>query len=204
MTVADGVFLVASIVAAWSAALVVTRRNPVYGAAWMMVALFAVAVVFLLLHSPFAAVIQVLLYAGAILVLFLFVIMLVNPSPEDLALERPPRVVRLAGLGFAVALGGVLAAAILSSPIGGGLAFSAENAPRPPVEFGEPEWFGRTLYDTYLLAFEMISVLIMVAIAGVVAVAKKDLGAERPAKQARLEAVKRELKMETTAPAHRS
>ena len=174
----DATFVLASVLAAGSSALVVTRRNPIYSAAWMMVALFAIAIIFLVLASPFIAVIQVLLYAGAILVLFVFVIMLLNPGREALTLDRPPAWIRGLGAAFAAALLLVLAGGIFASDLGAVPAFSAQGAAAPPAGFGETEWFGATVYDQYLLVFEMISLLIMAAISAVVVIAKRRLPGE--------------------------
>jgi NADH-quinone oxidoreductase subunit J len=181
----DLLFLGASAIAAGASALVVTRRNPIHSAAWMMAALFAVAVVFLLLHATFAAVIQVLLYAGAILVLFLFVIMLLNPGPEEAAAERVPAAGRVLAGVFAVMLLAAIAASLTSSGLGALAPFSAGDAPQPPAEFGTTAWFGGTVYDEYLLAFEAISLLIMAAIAGTIVLAKRRVDGdeeEAPAK----------------------
>lgn len=175
MTGIDLAFGAASLVAVGSAALAVTRRNPVYSAAWMMSALFALAVIFALLESQFLAVVQVLLYAGAILVLFVFVIMLLNPDKKALAQDRPPGWLRaLAGV-FSAAILVAIARGIFGSEGAAGAAFSAPGAPRPHAGFGEIEWFGRTLYDTDLLAFELVSLLIMAAIAGAVFLGKRRL-----------------------------
>lgn len=172
----DILFTAASIVAVAAAWLVVTRRNPVYSAAWMMAALFAVAVVFLLLHSSFAAVIQVLLYAGAILVLFLFVIMLLNPGPEEAGRDRPRGLESGLAAVLAVAFVIAIAGAIGGSHLGLVAPFSEEGAPAPPDDFGTTNYFGHTVYDQYLLPFEAISLLVMVAIAGAVLLGKRNLG----------------------------
>ncbi len=189
MSGVDVAFVVASLGAVGAAALAVTRRNPVHSAAWMMAALFAVAVVFLLLHSAFLAAIQVLLYAGAILVLFVFVIMLLNPGPEQLSTDRPPAWLRLlAGIGAAGLLGAIAAAIWTAPEPFAGASFGAPAAARPPEEFGEPAWFGRTVYDAYLLAFELVSLLVMAAVAGAVVLSKRKIEGARDAEPAPEEA----------------
>jgi NADH-quinone oxidoreductase subunit J len=169
----DVLFVLASIVTVGSAVLVVTRRNPVYSAAWMMASLFGAAVVYLLLHSSFVFVIQVLLYAGAILVLFLFVIMLLNPGPEDLRAERAPALQRGIAWALALLLFVLVAGAVGAGRLGSLPAFSDPAAARPAADFGTTAYFGRTIYDAYLVPFEVISLLIVAAIAGVVVLAKR-------------------------------
>jgi NADH-quinone oxidoreductase subunit J len=184
MTGPDVVFGLASAAAVASTVLAVTRRNPVYSAAWMMVSLFAVAVVYLLLHSSFLFVVQVLLYAGAILVLFVFVIMLLNPGPQDLEGDSPPSWVRGAAAAFAVALFVAVARATILSDAAHQPPFSEEDAQRlDDLGFGTTQWVGTTLYDRYLVQFEMISLLIVAAIAAVIVLAKRSLGARDEAPQ---------------------
>jgi NADH-quinone oxidoreductase subunit J len=169
-------FAAASALATASTVLVVTRRNPVYSAAWMLASLMSVAVVYLLLHASFLFVIQVLLYAGAIMVLFVFVIMLLNPAPEDLALDRPSTLQKVGGGIFALALFALLTKAIFhGGAVEKVLAFTAKEAAQPAAAFGTVPDAGRKLYDDYLVAFEMISVLITAAIAAVVLLAKRRL-----------------------------
>lgn len=176
MTGADIVFVVSSAVAATSGWLAVTRKNPIYTAVWMTLAMFAVATIFLLLHSSFLFVIQVLLYAGAILVLFVFVIMLLNPGPGDMDADRPPAWLRAAAAGFALVILALLAKALYTPEMNAVPAFSAADAPQPqPPNFGTTDWFGGTIYVKFLVAFEMISLLILSAIAAAVLLAKRKL-----------------------------
>jgi NADH-quinone oxidoreductase subunit J len=195
----DILFLLASAVALTSALLAVTRRNPVYAAAWMMAALFALAGIFVQLSATFLGTVQILLYAGAIVVLFVFVIMLLNQSRAEIEAERPPRSQRLVAAGAAAALflavGGRtlinLEGASLKPPAP--LPAAATGAAAPPpvltakptdappeagVEFGSVPYFGRVIYDRHLVAFELISVLVLAAIAAVIAIAKRDLDGE--------------------------
>src|ERR1041384_1442633 len=101
-------FWIFGVIAMGSALLCITRKNPVASALWLVVTLFALAALFVLLDAQFIAVLQVLVYAGAIMVLFLFVIMLLNlgrPGPTDL---KGP-----AGLGVGVLLAGLLLVQLL-------------------------------------------------------------------------------------------
>lgn len=85
------IFWLLGALAVFAAVLAVTRRNPIYAALFMLVSLGSVSVLFLLLHAPFIAAMQLILYAGAIVVLFVFVIMLLSLKPEELG-EEPPLV----------------------------------------------------------------------------------------------------------------
>jgi NADH-quinone oxidoreductase subunit J len=181
MTGPDAVFALASAAAVASTVLAVTRKNPVYSAAWMMASLFAVAVVYLLLHATFLFVVQVLLYAGAILVLFVFVIMLLNPGPQDLEGDRPPPWVRMAAAVFAAALFVALARATIYDVAATPAFTASESQTLDDIRFGSTEWIGATLYDRYLVAFEAISLLVVAAMAAVILLAKKRL---EPAEEA--------------------
>jgi NADH-quinone oxidoreductase subunit J len=154
-----------------SALLCITRRNPVASALWLVVTLFALAALFVLLDAQFIAVLQLLVYAGAIMVLFLFVIMLLNlgrAGPTDL---KGP-----AGLGVGVLLAGLLLVQLLglrrgSAPPGlvaGGMA-------RAAAEQGMVPAVARPLFSTYLVPFEITSVLLLAAIVGAVVLAKRRL-----------------------------
>src|SRR5688500_13888410 len=115
----DPVFLLVSLVAVAGAVLMVTRRNPVYAALWLMQCFIAVAVVFLKLHASFLAAVHVLVYTGAILVLFLFVIMLLNLAPRELGQEHS-RPAKLLALGVCAGMLLLLGAALVKGPADGG------------------------------------------------------------------------------------
>lgn len=163
---ADPVFYAAGGIAVLSGIGVVSRRNPMYCAISMLAAFLSLAVLYVLLSAPFLAAMHVLVYTGAILVLFLFVIMLLNLKPEELGHEHPPAV---RGLVAALCAGlfAVLAAPALLDP-------SLRALPKPPGPgFGSVEAVGRSLFGPYALPFELASVLILVAILGGVVLAKK-------------------------------
>lgn len=148
-----------------SAMLCITRRSPVASALWLIQTLFCLAVLFTLLGAPFLGVLQVLVYAGAIMVLFLFVIMLLDLKAE----ER--RRIRL----FGVAGGSVSVLVILF------IFFRSLLATKPGGELaqanavGDTATLGRLLFTDFLLPFEIVSVLLLVAMVGVVLLSKKDL-----------------------------
>ena len=139
-------------------------RNPVTSAMFLVLTIGSLAGLFVLLHAYFLAAVQVLVYAGAVMVLFLFVIMLLDLKAE----ER--RKIKKAGLGAGVVcVGGILAVflrSLMNSPL------AAD--PSPALEGGTVP-LGRMLFTRYSLPFEIVSVLLLVAIVGVVLLSKKDL-----------------------------
>lgn len=163
----DLLFTAAAGTAVGAALLAVTRRNPIYSALWLLIAFVAFALIFLDLAAPFLAAMHVLVYTGAILVLFLFVIMLLNLKPEELAFDAPgPR-------------WGVLAAGCTA--FGAGLAFllvrglqAPELAPLKDAGFGGGAAVGNAIFSggTWVLPFEMVSVLIIAAMIGAVILAR--------------------------------
>jgi len=152
---------------------VILIRNPIYCALSLVVNFFLLAVMYLLLRAEFLAAIQVIVYAGAIMVLFIFVIMLLNLGGEEtrdkLRVLRP-----LAFLLGLVLLVEVVAALRYR-------AYTVENPPlsfplvsAPPAVTGGVREFGRLLFTDYLLPFEITSVLLLIAIVGAVALGRKE------------------------------
>ncbi|MBV8880073.1 MAG: NADH-quinone oxidoreductase subunit J [Planctomycetaceae bacterium] len=162
----DPIFAAAALVTLGAGALVVTLRNPVHAAISMLGAFLGLAVLYLKLGAPFLAAIHVLVYTGAILVLFLFVIMLLNLKPDELGVEYPLRT----RLIIAAMCGGLFA--LVALPL---LQDKRKFDPAPPAGFGGVETVGSALFGDYALAFELISVLIMVAVFGGVLLAKRKL-----------------------------
>jgi NADH-quinone oxidoreductase subunit J len=146
-----------------SSGLVVFQRNVVHSAVALVAALFLIAVLFLSLHAPMVGVLQILVYAGAIMVLFLFVIMLLNP----VGLEQRR------GLWWAAgSISGLLLVAALAP-----ILFNVAPAKDPTVAtelFGSPEELARSLFTDFVLPFEIASVLLLVAIIGAVVLANKE------------------------------
>lgn len=150
-----------------AALLVVFSRNPVYSVLSLLVVMFCLASLFVMLGAFFVAALQILLYAGAVLVLFLFVIMLLNLAPE--ALKRV-RIFTARGMGTIAALGflGIFTQIYLRSN-------RADGFPAPALQNGSVESIGRELFTTYLLPFELVSFIILAAIIGAVTLAKQEL-----------------------------
>ncbi len=166
----DPVFAVAAAASMLSGLLVVTRRNPVYSAVWLLACFLAFAVVYLKLAAPFLAAMHVLVYTGAILVLFLFVIMLLNLRPEEMGAEIP--LPRRAAQGLLTA--GLFA--LLAVPMWRDPRLDVKLSDTPvPADFGSAAEVGKLLFTEYALPFELVSVLILAAIFGSVAVAKRKL-----------------------------
>lgn len=143
----------------------ITRRNPISAAVCLVATLFCSAGVYLLLHATFMAVIQVLVYAGAIMVLFVLVIMSVErPEQEEVGFLRGT-VAKIVGV---VAMLWLLyrAVTVLVGP-------EVRRAGPVADTFGDVSAIGRQLFTDYLFAFEAISILLLVAIVGAVAVSRK-------------------------------
>src|SRR6266853_236223 len=145
--------------------LVITRKNPVHSALALIVTLLAQASIYLMLYAPFVAGVQIILYAGGIMVLFLFVIMLV--SIERCQRERQFNKQWVIGMVAATALGGLFIAVYMK-----GKSIFPEHA-LPAVEAQNTQNVGTLLYGQYMFAFEIASLLLLVAIIGAVVMAKK-------------------------------
>jgi NADH-quinone oxidoreductase subunit J len=162
-------FLVIGVIAVAGAASMVLSRNAVHSALFLVVNLFCVAILYLSLNAEFLSVVQVIVYAGAIVVLFLFVITLLNPTQS----ETPDRLRNqgvLAGLLAAVLLV-VSGLAILS-----GAVTSRLPAVPPDVTWGDNVYaIGTQLYSSFLFPFEATSLLLLVAIVGATVLAKRRL-----------------------------
>ncbi len=153
--------------------LVVTARDTVHSVLFLVANLLCVAILYVALSAEFLAVIQVLVYAGGIVVLYLFVVMLVN-------LKRTPEVPvdprRQSRLGFAAATAVLveLTAIIVYSATGQPAAAPAAQAATAVVAGGNTERIGWLLYTDYLVPFEIASVLLLVAMIGAIVLARKD------------------------------
>ena len=150
-----------------SALLVITRRNPVHSALALIFTLLAVAGLYLMLYAPFVAGVQIILYAGGIMVLFLFVIMLVSIEKS----EREDQFNKQWHVGIAATT--VLAGLLVYVYWKGHNIFRAPMPVLPETESLNTQRIGLALYGQYLLPFEVASLLLLVAIVGAVVMAKK-------------------------------
>jgi NADH-quinone oxidoreductase subunit J len=156
-------FWVVAVLSVASALTVILHRNPVYCALALVMALFQVALMFVALDAHLVALLQVIVYAGAIVVLFLFVIMLLSLEPD---VPHPGRYgIRAASIALTVVLGVEAGAAVLSSEPG-------SLAP-PPLDFGSTPMVAQRLFSAHLLPFELTSVLLLVAMVGAVVMARR-------------------------------
>jgi NADH-quinone oxidoreductase subunit J len=168
------VFVVASMMVLGGAIGVVIDRNPVHAALSLVLTLFGVAVHFVAMDAHFLAAVQVIVYAGAIVVLFLFVLMLLGvDEAENLAIEPLPIQRPLAAV-MGVGLVGLLIAAIASGheavlPSGGSIDV-AEQTGDPDANIRQ---IADNLFSDYVFAFEFTSVLLIVAVAGTVLMTRK-------------------------------
>ncbi|HLI64162.1 MAG TPA: NADH-quinone oxidoreductase subunit J [Terriglobales bacterium] len=158
-------FYFLAIMAIVSAIAVITRRNPVHAALSLIVTLLSLAGFYLMLYAPFVAGVQIVLYAGGIMVLFLFVIMLVNL--EQNIREYQFNKQWLVGIIAALALGALL----LFVYERGRDIFPRTFAAIPETQ--NTQQIGIALYGNYMLPFEIASLLLLVAIVGAVVMAKK-------------------------------
>ena len=158
-------FLVFAALALGSSIVVVAHKNPVYSTMSLVLTLFSVAVLFVMLGAPFVGVLQVLIYTGAIVVLFLFVIMLLNVGREDT--QRSGLSLQLA----AAAGGAVIFFLLLVA-----FAFRSADLPAlPPLTAAlvDIKALSRNLFTEYLLPFEIVGLLLLVATIGATVVARK-------------------------------
>jgi NADH-quinone oxidoreductase subunit J len=155
-----------------TAAYVIIAKNPINSAISLICTFLAVAGLYVLLNAHFLAIVQVVVYAGAIMVLFLFVIMLLNLAPEELGERR---------VNFLKLLGALLAAAILITL---SRWFMSSEGPVPhgqtvidnaaiPETWGGIRSVGEVLFAEYLLPFEMASILLLAAMVGAVLIARR-------------------------------
>ncbi len=158
-------FLVFAIPLVATALGVLVSRNPVYAAINLVAAFFCMAGIYVLLTAHLIAFMQVLVYAGAVMVLFLFVIMLLSLGDEHLVPGPSKRAMQWVGVVGALAVAGVIGTAIWR--VGETSAATVDGA------FGTVKAVGRVLFTEYLLPFEATSLLLLVAIVGAVVVAKE-------------------------------
>jgi len=166
-------FYLFAAVAVVASLLVISQRNPIYSAFALIVTLCSLSAIYGLLGSPFIAVLQVVVYAGAIMVLFLFVIMLLNlgrPGPSDI---KGP-----VGILIAVLLAGAMLLqlrTVSDSPLPEAVRLPAGSLAAVQQQQGIVGSVAGPLFETYLIPFEIASVLLLAAIVGAVVLAKRKL-----------------------------
>ena len=164
--VTDVLFYVFASLTLLCAVLVVANpfsRNPVTSAMFLVLTIISMSGLFLLLHAFFLAAVQILVYAGAVMVLFLFVIMLLDFKEEQ------RRRIKFFGLAAGLVSVGIVVSIFIKS-----LASVKANVAEPKLE-GETYALGKLLFTQYTLPFEIVSVLLLVAMIGVILLSKKKL-----------------------------
>jgi NADH-quinone oxidoreductase subunit J len=168
------VFVGAAIIIIVGALGVITFKNPVHCALSLIMTLFGVAIAFIAQQADFLAAVQIIVYAGAIVVLFLFVIMFLGVDRTDhvhvepLVAQRP-----LAALGVVITLGGLVALMAQSHWVTGVMSASTDGK---PLESGTANvhQLGTSVFTTYLFAFEATAALLVIAVVGAVLLARRE------------------------------
>jgi len=161
---------------------VITARNPVHAALFLVLAFFTSAAIWLLLRAEFLAIALVLVYVGAVMVLFLFVVMML-----DINLERL-REGFWKNLPLAVVVGGIMMAEMAAVLAGRTFGVAPQPVPRP-ADYSNTRELGRLLYTEYAYAFELAAVVLLVAIIAAIALTlrgRKDRRGQDPAEQVRV------------------
>ena len=169
----DVMFIVLAVAAVVTSLMMVTRKNPVHSALWMIATFFTMAVIYLLLNAQFIAVAQVMVYAGAIMMLILFVIMLVHMETGgegSVGVARRSKATRIAGaLVTAILLAELLFGALFYQMTGR----SGDYTVATVNSVGGVKTVGALLYGQYLFPFEIASILLLVGIVGAVVLSKR-------------------------------
>ncbi len=155
-------FAVIAFIAIVSALGLISKKNPIHGALFLVVNLGSVAALYLTLGAEFLAAAQVIVYAGAIMVLFVFAIMVLIPGKEETGPDP-----RWRQRAFALPFGLVLAALLIA------IAVIGRQPPSGTAVPGTPEAIGRLLFTDYLFPFELTSVLLLAAMVGVLLLARR-------------------------------
>ena len=176
------VFLVLAAVAIVASIAMVVARNSIHSALFLVLTFFCLAVLYLTLNAEFLAAAQIVVYAGAIMVLFLFVITLLNPGHEEtedrLGAQRP--LALALGLGLLVEIVLLLSSGAVRDALGNfpaAIPFAQQLGAlgRTTEQLGNTEAIGIELFTSYLLPFEITSILLLLAVIGAVVLAKRQL-----------------------------
>ena len=166
------IFAVGALIVLAGALGVVTTRSPVYAAMSLVATLFGVAVLFLTLDANFLAAVQVIVYAGAVVVLFLFVIMLLGVERLDDLRTDPLVVQRWAGLAVSLIVGAGLLFIVLTGTVTGARSATAKQTGNGRDVYD----ISKLLFTDYLFAFEITSLLLVIGVVGAVALARRSKG----------------------------
>ena len=166
-------FIIMSLIIIACAIGVVFQKNPIYSAVFLIQTMVSLAVLYVLLHAQFVAAVQVMVYAGAIMVIFVFVIMLLNLNKDDLEgdrnklpMQKPAAIIL--GLMLVVMIGVIMTRTIYQGAQG-------EYTPEVMDQIGNTQLVGKMLFTKYVLPFEIASILLFAAIVGAIILAKKQI-----------------------------
>jgi NADH-quinone oxidoreductase subunit J len=159
-------FWVLSIIALFSALMMIISKNPMYSVIWLIIVFFAISGHYLLLNAQFLAIVNIIVYAGAIMVLFLYVLMLM-----DLKKETEPQKNRWVKIAGAVAGGSLLLVIVAALKKADNINLIAETR---TGDIGLIENLGKILFSEYVVPFEISSILFLSAMVGAVVIGKKE------------------------------
>ncbi len=166
MNITHILFWLLSVITLFSAVMVVVSKNPIYSVLWLIVTFFAISAHYIMLNAQFLAIVNIIVYAGAIMVLFLFVIMLMNVNKETEG--RKNRWIQFAGAISGGCLLLVLVAAL----------YHADQQQRMALvnggDIGLVKNLGKQLFENYVVPFELSSLLFLSAMVGAVVLGKKE------------------------------
>jgi len=166
MSITQLLFWFLSVLAIFSAMMVITSKNPVYSVLWLILTFFAISGHYILLNAQFLAIVNIIVYAGAIMVLFLFVIMLINVGRDTE--PRKNKWLKLAGAVSGGCLLLVLVAALKNTEI------KQQAVQVKEGNIGLIEILGKTLFNEYVVPFEISSILFLSAMIGAIVIGKKE------------------------------
>jgi NADH-quinone oxidoreductase subunit J len=172
------VFYLFAALAILAALGVVIARSAIRSALSLALVFLALAAMYLLLNAPFLAVAQIMIYAGAVLILFLFVIMVLNPRLDVIGARS--RAQTVTAILFTAALVGLLAATFVTGPIA---AATGPFTPEFVSSVGHVQVIGALLYSEFLLPFEIASLVLLIAIVGALTLARRERGADADSKR---------------------
>ena len=168
MSVPFFVFFACAVLAIAGALLLIISREPIHSALALVLVMISLAVLYLLLGAPFIAAVQIIVYAGAIMVLFVFVIMLLNAGVEERT--NWSKIAKYVGLPLALVLLLEIAHWLFRAPIGAAIA----NGPGASGPAASTTQLSLDLFQQYLFPFEATSILILIAILGALVLARKE------------------------------
>jgi NADH-quinone oxidoreductase subunit J len=160
-----------ALVAVFAAVMVVTRRNPIHSAMFLILNFLSIAVLYLLLNFQFIAIIQVMIYAGAIMMLVIFVIMLLSVEEEEHRRKVRLPVAQIIGMVLVVILFAFLIFGVAVQVLPGR---EGEFTPEQLVQIGDIKAIAGALFTKFLFPFEVASIILLVGIIGAVILSKKE------------------------------